>query len=228
MHRLFLAAILCSVTVFASAQQQDNSALRDSLSTLIRSIDKDPGNLELRLRKASLNVLLEQYDYALEEYDRILKTEENNPAALFYRAYVHEKMNNLPFARKDYETLIKCFPKHFEANLGLAILAEKEKHFTEALDRINMLVMQFPDSAVAYAARGNMELSRGMFNAALYDFDEAVNRDGNNLDYRLGRVEALLGMEERKKAKEELDEILTLGVAKPQLADYYRRCRLKS
>lgn len=226
MRRLLITLFIACLALNVNAQERDKAVLRDSLSVLIRTIDRQPDNVQIRLRKASLNVLLEQYEYALEEYDRILKLDEENPTALFYRAYVHEQMHNLPLAKRDYETILKKYPRHFEANLGLALLAEKENQITEAYDRMNTLVQLFPDSALVYALRGNLELSQTQFDAALYDFDEAIDRDNTNVDYRLGKVEALLGLWEKKKAKKELDEIVSLGIiAKPQLADYYVRCR---
>lgn len=52
-------------------------------------------------------------------------------------------------------------PGNFEGQLGLALLNQKSKHFTEAFDQINSLVNQYPDSAVVYAARGGIEKERG-------------------------------------------------------------------
>lgn len=36
-------------------------------------------------------------------------------------------------------------PGNFQAQLGLALLNEKDKHYTEAYDGINNLIEQYPD-----------------------------------------------------------------------------------
>ena len=67
---------------------QSRSEWRDSLETLSASLRQDPDNIDLRLRKAEADIQLEQWDYALAEYGRILRADERNLAALFFRAYV--------------------------------------------------------------------------------------------------------------------------------------------
>ena len=68
------------------------------------------------------------------------------------------------FARLDYQNLLVLVPGNFQAQLGLALLNEKDKHYTEAYDGINSLIEQYPDSAMAYAARGGMEKERVCLN----------------------------------------------------------------
>ena len=43
------------------------------------------------------------------------------------------------------------------------MLNQKDNRPTEALNQINMLVAQHPNNAVAYAARGGIELERKTF-----------------------------------------------------------------
>lgn len=78
--------------------------------------------------------MLEQWSFARDEYDYILLREPDNIAALYYRAFVNEKLGRLNFARLDYENLLKRVPGNFEAQLGLALLNEKDHHYTEAFN----------------------------------------------------------------------------------------------
>ena len=86
-----------------------------------------------------------------------------NPAALYFRAFTNTKLGRYKFARLDYTNLLTIVPGHFEALLGLALLNDLDNRKTEAMDQANMLVEQFPDSAVAYAARAGMELERKQY-----------------------------------------------------------------
>ena len=221
MKRRILLLVLCLLSLTAFAQ--DRSALRDSLSAAVDRLGYYPDSTDLRLRKASWNIELGQWQYAKDEYDYVLKREPRNIAALFYRAFVNEKMKRYGFARLDYETLLSVVPGNFEGRLGLALLNQKDHHYTEALDNINILVSQYPDSAVAYAARGGMEAERNMLDLAEYDFGKAIELAPDNTEYRLNRVDVRLRMKRKDEAREDLDEMVKRGVSRANLADWYAK-----
>lgn len=208
-------------TMFAQTRQQ----LRDSLSTASEALSFHPDSLNLRLRKASWNVQFEEWQYARDEYDYVLRRDPNNLAALFYRAFVNEQQKRYKFARLDYEHLLSLVPGNFEATLGLALLNQKDSHYTEALDMINLLVTQHPDSAVAYAARGGMEVERKMYGPAEYDYSKAIELKPLNTDFRLNRANVRILMKRKKEAREDLDEMVKLGVPRANLIEWYRKCK---
>jgi tetratricopeptide (TPR) repeat protein len=155
----------------------------------------------------------------------VLRRDPQNVAALFYRAFVNEKMHRYNFARRDYEAVLSMVPGNFESRLGLALLNQKDHHYTEAIDHINLLVSQYPDSAVAYAARGGMEVERGMLELAEYDFGKAISLAPCNTDYRLSRADVRLRLKRKDEAREDLDEMVKRGVSRANLADWYAKCR---
>ncbi|WP_369808396.1 hypothetical protein [Prevotella sp. KH2C16] len=186
-----------------------------------------PDSLDLRLQKAAWNLELQQWNEAKNEYDYVLNISPKNVAGLYYRAYVNEKLHRYSFARLDYESLLTLIPRNFEAQLGLALLNQKDLHYTEAYDQINNLIQQYPDSAIAYAARGGMEKERGMLDLAAFDYSEAIKRDHANLDYRLSYIDLLITLGREEEAREELSLLDKLGVARMNLIDFYKRLRKK-
>ena len=219
---LFVSAAL-AMAVQASAQTRQE--LRDSLAAASEALSFHPDSLELRLKKASWNVQLEQWQYARDEYYYFLARNPQNLSALFYRAFVNEKQKRYKFARLDYEHMLYLVPGNFEASLGLALLNDKDSRHTEAMDQINLLVAQHPDSAVAYAARGGMELERKMYAPAEYDYGKAIELDPANADYRLNRANVRLELKRKAEAREDLDAMVRLGVPRANLTEWYRRCR---
>lgn len=217
---LLFGGMLC-----LSADAQSYKELRESLSDMIEALSFYPDSIDLRLRKAGINMQLEQWQYAREEYDRILVKNPDNPAALFYRAYVNDKQQRYNFARMDYENLLRIVPTHFEGRLGLALLNQKDRHYTEAYNQINKLVELYPDSAVAYAARGGMEQERGMVELAEYDYGKAVELDPKNSDYRLSRADVRIQLNRKKEAREDLDELVRMGVPRIGLTEFYDKCK---
>jgi hypothetical protein len=67
-------ALLCCVCAQAQTPQQ----LRDSLSKVSQRLSFKPDSIDLRLKKASLNVQLEQWDYALDEYGKFTSGPDQN------------------------------------------------------------------------------------------------------------------------------------------------------
>lgn len=224
---ILLRSVLSFTLALASLSSiaQERSHLRDSLSKALETLAYHPDSVDLILKKASWNIELGQWQYAKDSYDDVLRLEPYNPAALFFRAYANEKLNRLNFARLDYETLLTIVPGNFEAQLGLALLNFKDKHFTEAMDMANRLVSQFPDSAVAYAARAGMERERGMTELAEYDYTEALRRDSANTDYLLSRADLRIQLRMWDDARRDLDKLIALGIPQSSLKAFYRRLR---
>lgn len=224
MQRLTLILLLVLV-LSPSVRAQDRQALRDSLALAADRLAYHPDSIDLRLKKASWNVELEQWQFALDEYSYIIDRQPDNLAARFFRAFVNEKLHRNKFARLDYESVLMHAPGHFEALLGLALLCQKEKRYTEAYNHINVLVDLHPDSAVAYAARAGMEYDRKMYDLAEYDYREAMRLQPANTDYAVNHIDVLLLLKRKDEAREELDRLVAAGLARQSLRQLYDRCR---
>ncbi len=211
--------------VCLGVKAQTNKELRDSLAMVSRQLQRTPESIDLRLVKAGLNLQLEQWDYACAEYDEVLSRDPKNISALYFRAYVYEKQGRYAFARRDYQTLLAIVPGHFEAQLGLALLNDKDSRHTEALDQLNVICSQHPDRSEAFAARAGVEQERGLYDLAEYDFSQAIRLDPSNVDYRIARISLLLTMGRKEEARESLDDLVSKGVPKPSLEDLYKKAR---
>lgn len=221
------AVALCMVFMpcFALAQTAVDNPLRDSLAAASDALGFHPDSLDLRLRRARWNVELRDWQKAKDDYDYVLRKEPANIAALYYRAYCNDRLGRYNFARLDYQNLLTIVPGNFEANLGLALLNEKDHHYTEALDGINQLVDAHPDSAVAWAARAGIEKERGMNELAEYDYGEALNRDPDNTDYLLERADLRITLRRYGDARADLDKLVKLGTPKAALKEWYGRLK---
>ncbi|MBM6991966.1 MAG: tetratricopeptide repeat protein [Prevotella sp.] len=225
MLKIMATAGIGLLTTCSALAQNSINPLRDSLARATEQLSYHPDSIDLRLRKASWNVQLEQWQYALSEYDAVLRMHPRNVAALYYRAFVNERLHRYNFARLDYENLLEVIPGNFEARLGLALLNQKDRHFTEALDGINTLVAAHPDSALAWAARGGIENEQGMLDLAEYDYSKALDLDPDNADYLLSRADIRIRLKQPDKARADLDAIVRLGTPKLALKEWYDQCK---
>ena len=203
------------------AQAQTPREWRDSVSVLIEAINKAPKNISLRLLKAEANINLQQWDYAVQEYDYVLRLDEQNLAALFFRAFCHTQLRHYDLAKFDYETFLTIQPEHFEAHLGLAHTLQKMGKKTDAFDELNRIVQLFPDSADAYAARAAYETEQKQYEAAVYDWDEALRLQPGNVEYAISKVDALIRLGRRQGAREQLDAIVRRGTPRGALKQWY-------
>ncbi len=224
MRKLFM---ICMLTVLSggAVMAQSNQALRDSLSKATEILAYHPDSVDLRLKKVAWNIKLEQWQYAKDDLDKVLYLRPGNIAGLFYRAYVNEKLDRYNFARLDYQNLLAIVPGNFEAELGLALLDQKDMHYTDAYDEINDLVDQYPDSAVAYAARAGIEVERKMNDVAEYDYSKAFQLDSANIDYLLDRANLRINLKRFDEAEDDLKLAVKLGYPRGALIGYYRKLK---
>ena len=208
---LGLSLVFCHLS-FSSALAQSSSAWRDSLAVLNKAITANPQSTDLRLRKAAVNIELEQWDYAIEEYGRVLGIDANNLPALYYRAFAHNHLRHYDMARADYERFLQLLPRHFEARLGLAITMRRQGKTRDVTDELNRLVQMFPDSAVAYAVRADFEKEQAQYDLALYDWDEALRLANGRQEYQLGKYGVLWAMRRYDEARRLGEQLLEAGV----------------
>jgi tetratricopeptide (TPR) repeat protein len=220
--------MLVAVLLSAGAtliQAQTSQQWRDSLQVLNRMIDQWPRSTDLRLKKAAVNIQLGQWDYAVEEYANVLRLDEKNPAALYYRAYALTHLRQYAQARADYEKLLQEVPLHMEGRLGLALVNEKMGRTRDALDGYNQLVEMFPDSALCYAARAAFESTQQQYDVALYDWDEAIRRQPSNADYVVTKADLLIALGRYDEARSTLEKALQQGVPRGVLREWFDKCR---
>ena len=223
MKKLLFSTFLMIIS--SATLAQTGQEWRDSLSALGRAIDRNPRNVELRLRKAAVNLELNQWDYAIEEYGRVLDLDSLNLTALYFRAYANAQQRRYPLAVADYERFLAIVPKHFEAQLGLAMVAKKVSGQVATMDQFNRLVEQFPDSALAYAARAGYEVELQQLEPALYDWSEAIRLRPNNLEFIVSKVDVLLALKRKHEAKVLLDLAIANGTPRAALRDWLERCK---
>ena len=218
MRSLIIIAMLLSGFC---ANAQTPREWRDSVSVLIDAINKNPKDVNLRLLKGEANINLKQWEYAVQEYGYVLRLDEKNLAALFFRAFCHTQLRHYDLAKVDYETFLTIQPEHFEAHIGLAHTLRQLGRKTDTFDELNRIVQLFPDSAEAYAARASYEVEQGLYNAAVYDWDEALRLQPSNVEFAVSKVDALLRQGRRQEARDVLDALVRRGTPRGALNEWY-------
>ena len=151
----------------------------------------------------------------------MLRLDERNLAALFFRAFCHTQLRHYDLAKVDYESFIAIQPQHLEAHLGLAHTLQKLGRKTDTFDELNRIVQLFPDSAEAYAARAVYEAECKLYDAAVYDWDEALRLQPDNVEYAVSKVDVLIRQGRRREARDVLDALVRRGTSRGALKEWY-------
>lgn len=228
--RLYRAGLVLLVAILGASaiqaqQLSDSQRWRDSLTILNRQIAETQWSTDLHLRKATANLELKQWEYAIDEYALVLQHEPRNPAALFYRAYANTHLRRFDLARNDLSDLLVMFPNHFEGRLSLAVVLQQQGHRQEALDQLNQVIEQHADSAVAYAARANLERVMKQDESALYDWQRAEQLSPHDPLYVVSHVDLLLVLERREEARRVLDAAVRRGIPRGMLHEWYQKAK---
>lgn len=216
-----LLVLIGTGSIFSQTQKE----WRDSLSVLNRQIMTSEYSSDLYLRKAAVNLELEQWDYAIETYSDILKREPVNPAALFYRAYANGKMRRYELAANDYRKFLKVAPENVDGMLALAYICIKQGNNKEAMDNYNRIIEIFPDHSVAYASRASLETTEKFYDAALMDWDKAIEYAPQNIEFLVSKADLLIRMNRKSDARRTLDQAVSKGAIRGQLRDLYDRAK---
>ncbi len=228
--RLYRTGIVLLLTILGAStiqaqQVSDSQRWRDSLNVLNRQIAESKWSTDLHLRKATANLELKQWEYAIDEYALVLQHEPRNPAALFYRAYANTHLRRFDLARNDLNDLLIMFPSHFEGRLSLAVVLQQQGHHQDALDQLNQAIEQHADSAVAYAARANLERVMKQDESALYDWQRAEELSPRDPIYVVSHVDLLLVLERREEARRVLDAAVRRGIPRGMLQEWYQKTK---
>ena len=223
-----LLAFVGAGSIFSQTQKESSltqKEWRDSLSVLNRQIMSSQYSSDLYLRKAAVNLELQQWDYAIETYNDILRREPSNPAALFYRGYANGKLRRYELAANDYRSFLKVAPENVDGMFALAYILIKQGKNKEAMDNYNRIIEIFPDHSVAYASRAILEAQDGFLDAALMDWDKAIEYDSKNIDYIVSKADLLIRMNRKNEARLTLDEAVRKGAPRGHLQEYYNKVK---
>lgn len=111
--------------------------------------------------------------------------------------------------------------------MSLAYVLQQMGKTTDAMDHLNIVVEQHPDSVAGYVARATLEKELKQYDAALFDWREAIKREPQNADYVASAVDILLQQNRRSEARRELDAAVGRGIPRGVLHHWYARCKKK-
>lgn len=196
-----------------AAKSRTENALRAriSLEEKSRELANAAGQVRHLLRKAETHFSREEWRDAEKFLVRALALDEYNLEAnrLLGLSYLHQ--GSWTRAEQVFEILISLAPEeasHF-ANLGLALYYQDK--FEPAQEAYQKSIQLDDSKAARWVSLGQVRLKLADDPGAARAFEQAVERDKKNLEYRLALAEALELSGQKEAAVAQLREVLNLS-----------------
>jgi putative PEP-CTERM system TPR-repeat lipoprotein len=136
------------------------------------------------------------------------------------RALAELGLKEVPQAQEAAAAAERLAPNIVEAPLAAARVALVRDDPAAAELKINRALEIDPHSVDALVLKGQVEHSRGHYDAAVAAFTEALAIAPDSMNIRLERANTLLAMNQGKKAQEDVDAVLKVDARNP-LANYF-------
>lgn len=168
--------------VLFKAQVQRRSSSKQASQTLQDFLARHPDSSEVRLAYARILIGDKHYDAARREFDRLLKTNRDDPEVLYPAALLAMQLNDLPIAEKHLRHLLDLGSAnpHPEGNTNLlryylGQIAEESQRLTDAIDWYTKVtpgeqyLPAFGRAARLLAKSGRLDEGRALLHQAAID-----------------------------------------------------------
>jgi len=152
-------------------------------------IEKQPTGVPQAYNNRGLTFVdMEQFDKAMEDFDKAIAS---NPG--FYEAFNHrggtfEKMGQFDKAIDDFDKAISLNPRYAEAYYNRGVVYGKTGSFDASIASFNKSLELDPGKVDAYVSRGVSYAIIGKHDKALKDFNEAIDLNQNYAKAYLNRA----------------------------------------
>jgi len=173
----------------------DRELARD---TMLRAIEANPGNNELRLSLVRLLVQDEKPDEALDQVDEVLKRDQYHETALAMKYELLSRKGDTAAMEQVTKLMQAGSPEKEEGYLREAQLRFAQGDYDETLAILDRVLEKNPSSTLALIAKSEALAAKKDFDQAIATVEklQEVNPEGGEGYYRKGRLLQAQGKEE--------------------------------
>jgi tetratricopeptide (TPR) repeat protein/tRNA A-37 threonylcarbamoyl transferase component Bud32 len=150
-----------------------------------RAILLDPGNAEARVGRARLFADSGNYETAITELNLALEANPQFAEAYADRGFVYLALEEYSSALSDFNSAIRNDDSLANAFMGRGLIQFQLSNYDEAIEDLSVAIEEMPTAEV-YLRRAQAYLEEGNDEAALADFESAVDLDEDLIQAHLG------------------------------------------
>lgn len=197
----------------------------DALQSYTLALNIIPYSTAILLNRAAIYMEKGLLDKAYLDYCNVIDLLPNDKEARLFRAYIYMQRRQYKEARIDYNVIISVDLGNKAARIGLAMLDQKEEKYVSAVDRINLLIHDYPDDVSLLKMRANLELEQGQDEVALADLEETVKKESASGDTYELMGDICLKLKRKAEARRYFERAIHAGIPRASLADKLKSCR---
>lgn len=141
-------------------------------------------------------------------FERVLRQEPQNFAALNGRGFIALQQNRLPQSAADFQLSLAVNPKQAFAHKMLGIVQGAMGQFEASLQSFTAALALDPKDPEVYFNRANFRFQADQAQEALADLDSAIKLRGSYLEARSNRANLLIQMGDFVRAEKDLDYLV--------------------
>lgn len=93
-----------------------------------KSIEKNPQFSDGLIKKASIDIVLNNYDQAMDLLDEALKIKVTNPIPYYFKGRLFKAKGDTALAISSYQTAVELDPQYYDAYVELALLVAAQRN----------------------------------------------------------------------------------------------------
>jgi len=191
-----------------------NSLLRSAFFLLFFTFLSSTSNAQLRIDRYLVTgrqqLSQSQFAEALQTFSRIIRTQDNNWEAWYYRGLTKFYLGDEAGSEKDFDKAISLQPNLSDLYLYRGIVRDYRREHYGALEDFNMGISLDPEDPVLRYSRGTTYLRLNNFTRSIEDFDFAIEEDPRMHNAFLNRGIARAKLLDREGAFSDFNEAIML------------------
>ena len=190
---------------YAALGQIDNA-----LADLTTAINLAPTNAQGYLNRGIVYARQQQTTLALADMNHAVSLAPKSAEAYYNRGYLTLISGQRDDAARDLKMALQLNPNYVQALTHLATLEIETGRYKEALELLNRAVSLQPQVAPLYIVRGAVQAALTYNDAALADYQRAIQLAPNNPNAQLSKGMLLVGLNRRNEARPALQAVCKL------------------
>lgn len=148
--------------------------LNSAFSAFGNILEKDPKNVHVCIKRASIFMERGDIESAIREYSRAEEVGPNDADLYYHRGQIQFLTGNLASAISDYRKSLELDDEFVYAHIQLGVALYKEGKQAEATGIFKKAEKKFPDSPELPNYYGELLMDQGLFADAVSSFEKAI------------------------------------------------------
>ncbi len=188
---------------------EKNRQYKAMAENLKKTIELSPTHVQARLKLGEVELLLGEFDAALEQAEVILKGETQNLDALLLKASVLMKQKKQTEAQVIVDGVLKLNPNHIGALVLNTLTNMVKENYNDAYTSINTAIKLDIKNVALHLLKINLDVKTKNIDAIIGDYNQLVSLYPENQEFKIELAKIYAQTGKKKEAEDILRGLIT-------------------